>query len=45
MRNLVCHNKGVTLTEVVWEINAEGNISKAEHVEKWREKIKSQGPS
>jgi hypothetical protein len=23
----MCHNKGRTLSEVVWEINAEGNIS------------------
>lgn len=39
MRNFVCHNKGRTLTEVVWEINAEGNISTAEQVIKRIEKI------
>jgi len=41
MRNLVCHNKGRTLTDVVWEINAEGNISRAEHLIKRIEKIMS----
>jgi hypothetical protein len=41
MRNLVCHNKGNTLTEVIWKINAEGNISMAEQVIKRIEKIMS----
>jgi len=41
MRNLACHNKRRTLTEVVWEINAEGNISTAEQVIKRIEKIMS----
>jgi hypothetical protein len=45
MKNLVCHNKGRTLTEVVWEINAKGNTSKAKHVTKRIEKIMSRGPS
>jgi hypothetical protein len=39
MRNLVYHNKGRTLTEVVWEINAEENISTAEQVIKRIQKI------
>ena len=32
MRNLVYHNKRKTLTGVVWEINAEENISTTEQV-------------
>jgi hypothetical protein len=35
----VCHNKGRTLIEVVWEINAVGNILTAEQVIKTIEKI------
>ena len=37
----MCHNKRRTLTEVVQEINAEGNISTAEQVIKRIEKIMS----
>jgi len=41
----MCHNTGRTLSEVVWEINAEGNISMAEQVINRIEKITSWGPS
>jgi len=39
MRNLMCHNKGRTLSEVVWEINAEENISMREQVIKEYRKL------